>query len=119
MKPHRLLILVSWAAALMPCYGDLVDASWQHAAPREEIAPHFTLDAKGGRDGRAALVIEADGREGLSGQWLKTVPVQGGKYYRFSAWRKTDGVAASRRSAVARILWQDDVGKPVPHDGPI
>lgn len=98
---------------------DLIDPSWQHAAPREEIAPHFSYEAKGGRGGGGSVLIEADQREGLSGHWSKTVPVQGGQHYRFAAWRKTEGVPSPRRSAVARILWQDSDGKPVLLDGPV
>ncbi|HEV7402549.1 MAG TPA: carbon-nitrogen hydrolase family protein [Chthoniobacteraceae bacterium] len=97
---------------------NLIDPSWQHAAPREEIAPAFLFEEKGGRDGTAALVIQSDARQGLTGQWFKTVPVQGGQYYRFSVARKCDGVPSARREAPARILWQDDKGNPVPHDGP-
>ncbi|MEA3209412.1 MAG: hypothetical protein QOE70_2469 [Chthoniobacter sp.] len=97
---------------------NLIDNSWQHSVPREEISPHFTLDPKGGRDGAGSLNIEADGREGLSGYWFKTVPVQGGQFYRFTAWRKTEGVGSPRRSTAARILWQDDAGQQVPFDGP-
>ena len=120
MKFRRLLQVISLLALSLPGYGaqTLVDASWQHAAPREEIAPQFALDSTGGRTGRAALVIETDEREGLNGQWFKTLPVKGGQFYRFSAWRKTERVGTPRRSTAARILWQDDEGKQVPDDGP-
>jgi predicted amidohydrolase len=64
-----------------------------------------------------SLVIEADQRDGLHGYWFKSVPVQGGRFYHFVARRKTEGIASPRRSTVARILWQDDAGKEVPHDG--
>ena len=97
---------------------NLIDASWQHAAPREEIAPAFVYEPNGGRDGTGALAIQSDAREGLTGQWFKTVPVKGGQYYRFSVARKCDGVPAARRETPARILWEDDKGNAVPHDGP-
>src|SRR4051812_23221872 len=67
---------------------DLINADWQHAAPRDEIAPQFASEPKGGRSGGPCLVISSDGREGLSGEWFTTVPVQGGEHYRFTAWRK-------------------------------
>ena len=97
---------------------NLVDSQWQQAAPREEIQPRFEFAKDGGRAGRAALVIAADAREGLSGYWHKTVPVKGGETYRFVAWRKVEGVQTPRRSVVARLLWEDEAGKTVPHDGP-
>lgn len=113
------------AAAAMRAIGaesfaetDLIDSSWQHSAPREEIAPAFVFDGKGGRDGSAALVIQSDEREGLSGQWFKTVPVKGGQHYRFSVARQCDGVSAPRRETSVCILWQDDAGNQVPDDGP-
>src|SRR5688500_10360436 len=109
-----LLSFIASAAA-----GDLVDQSWQHAAPRAEIAPRFLFEPATGRAGGGALLIETDAREGLSGHWFKIVEIQGGKHYRFGAWRQTEGIPTPRRSAPARIVWQDAAGKAVPHDGPI
>jgi predicted amidohydrolase len=97
---------------------DDLRSGWTNSAPREEIKPLFSHDAKGGRDGKEALVIAADEREGLAGWWQKTFDVEGGQHYRFTAWRKTENIASPRRAAVARILWQDEQGKPVTHDEP-
>jgi len=36
-----------------------------------------------------------------------------GRYYRFSAWRRTENVAVPRRSVLARVLWRDDKGTEV------
>ena len=58
---------------------DLVVDSWQSAAPRDEIRPHLSFDPKGGRASTAALDIETDDREGLSGSWFKVLPVQGAR----------------------------------------
>ncbi|MCI0535183.1 MAG: carbon-nitrogen hydrolase family protein, partial [Verrucomicrobiales bacterium] len=69
-----------------------------------------------GRNAGRALIIEHDAREGLDGFWGKTFPVTGGEFYRFRAFRKTHGVESPRRSAIARILWQDDAGKKVLRD---
>lgn len=110
-----LLILARFAEAEK----NLVDDSWHHAAPRAEIAPSFTYDASGGRNGGGSLLIETDAREGLNGHWFKTVEIEGGKHYRFTAWRHSEGISTPRRSTVARVLWQDAAGKVVPHDGPI
>ena len=76
---------------------------WRPDAPREEIKPRFSYDPAGGRAGKGAFVIEADDREGLDGCWSKTLPVTGGKHYRFVAFRRTSNVATPRRSAVARL----------------
>jgi len=91
---------------------------WQATAPRDEIRPAFSYNPKGGRDSRGSLMIAADRREGLDGRWTKTLPVQGGRPYRFHAVRRVDNVETPRLSAVARILWQDGQGNPVPSDRP-
>jgi predicted amidohydrolase len=93
-------------------------AGWQPAAPREEIRPQFSFDPKGGPNGDGSLIITADNREGSSGCWQKSVPITGGQYYRFHAQRKVQNVKLPRRSAVVRILWRNDNGKPVPRAEP-
>jgi predicted amidohydrolase len=89
---------------------------WSPATPRQEIRPAFRHEPKGGRDGEGALLIQHDAREGLDGYWTKTFPVRGGSYYQFRAFRKTDQVATPRRSALVRLLWRDDQGRPVLRD---
>lgn len=92
---------------------------WEPSAPRAEIRPEFTRVVKGGRDSKGALVIKTDAREGLDGFWKKSVPVQGGRYYQFRAYRKIQNVSSPRRSALVRVLWQDGAGKKVLRDGPV
>ncbi len=92
---------------------------WQTAAPRDEIRPRFDYDSKGGKDGKGALLIIADDREGLDGHWVKTFQVTGGKHYRFFALRRVENIATPARSVVARILWQDANGKSVHWDKPV
>jgi len=101
-----------------PTVGVAADApeGWKTGAPREEISPQFSYDPFGGPDGKGAFIIQADRREGLHGYWMKTFPVTGGRHYRFQAFRKVQNVAIPRRSAVVRLLWSDDQGKPVPND---
>ena len=92
---------------------------WLAMAQRDEIRPRFDYQPKGGKDRKGALVIVADEREGLDGYWLKTFAITGGRYYRFFALRKVVGVAEARRSAVVRVTWQDENGKPVLRDEPV
>jgi predicted amidohydrolase len=89
---------------------------WQTSAPREELRPQFSFDPKGGADGNGSFVIRADSRDGLDGYWTRTFPVVGGRYYRFRVMRKAENVTSPRRSAVARLLWQDGTGHSVPTD---
>src|SRR6185295_4220765 len=83
-----------------------------------EIRPEFAYEADGGRNGKGRLIIQHDSREGLDGFWTKTFPITGGTFYRFEAFRRIDRVVSPRRSAVVRLLWQDDKGNKVArHDG--
>lgn len=91
---------------------------WKAAAPRDEIAPDFAYDPTGGPKKSGAFVITADAREGLHGWVQKEFPVKGDKHYHFRAVRKVENVKVPRRSAVVRILWRDDAGKPVPMSEP-
>jgi len=101
-----LLAAQATSAAVVP------DAQWRGFAVRDEIRPQFQ-ELPGGR-----LRMEADAREGLDGHWARVFSVEGGKFYRFQAWRKAEGVSAPHRSVLARIHWRDAQGKPVRHDAP-
>jgi predicted amidohydrolase len=89
---------------------------WTVQSPRGEIRPEFAFDPKGGPESQGAFIVRADGREGLDGGWVKTFPIQGGRYYHFHALRKVDNVAFPRRSAVAKINWLDAAGGRVTYD---
>jgi predicted amidohydrolase len=121
MKTQRPVVaaLVFALTAQCSAAADLIDETWQKGSPREEIRPRFAFEPKGGRQDGARLIIEANDIPGLSGHWSRIVPVQGGQHYRFAAWRRTEGVASPRRSAVVRVVWQDDRGNSVPHNGPM
>ena len=86
---------------------------WSTASPREEIRPAFSYDPKGGPNRGGSFLIQSDERDGLSGHWMKSFPVKGGSYYSFEALRKVQNVPFPRRSAVARLVWQDERGKTV------
>ena len=88
--------------------------AWVAGSPREEIRPQFQQMATGGKSGRGALAIQADQREGLHGWWESTFQVTPGRNYRFIAWRRSENVAVTRRSVLARVLWSDDAGQSVP-----
>jgi predicted amidohydrolase len=101
------------------CGASAEDDGWQAAAPRDEIRPAFEHLATGGREGHPALAIRADGREGLHGYWTRSFRIEGGQHYRFSVFRRVHNVDLPRRSAPARIVWQDDHGNLVKRDEPV
>ncbi|HET8550138.1 MAG TPA: carbon-nitrogen hydrolase family protein [Bryobacteraceae bacterium] len=89
---------------------------WTAEALRDEIRPGFAWDSKGGRNGSGALIIETDARDGLDGFWKRTVPVEGGRYYRFQAYRRVIGVEWPQQCAVVTVQWYDAAGKRVIDD---
>lgn len=86
---------------------------WTALAPRDEIRPSFSYDPKGGPRKAGSFVIQHDGREGLDGWIQKSFAVTGGEFCHFHAVRKLHKVAVPRRSALVRVLWQDQAGKMV------
>lgn len=101
------------AAAETPREAEL-PAGWSTGSPRAELRPKFSFDPSGGPNKTGSWIISSDQREGLHGWFAKSFPVTGGRHYHFHSVRAVQHVAVPRRSAVARILWQDDRGKPVP-----
>lgn len=114
MTSKMLLGLAMWAMVGAVCHS--AAGPWMSRAPREEIRPDFQTVASGGRDGGEALVIDGAGFAGSHGWWERTVPVVGGRCYKFEVYRKTEGVAVPRRCAWPRIQWRNAEGKPVNHD---
>ena len=98
--------------------GELEHDGWVFESPRAEIQPLAKWLPDGGRTGSGALVIQSDDRNGLTGLWKRTISVEGGAYFRFSASRRAKNVDHVRRTGAARIIWLDDAGKNVRHDEP-
>lgn len=92
---------------------------WQAVSPRDEIRPQFSQLPADSGSSAPLLVIATDGRQGLQGWWKKSVPVEGGKWYRFTAKRRAAGVPSARRHVFARVDWRDADGKPVKFDQPV
>src|SRR5256885_1254243 len=70
---------------------------WETKSPRDEIRPEFSFDATGGPDGTGSFAIESGARDELAGLWSKTYQIKGGQWYRFTALRRAERVAAPRR----------------------
>ena len=106
--------LLSLLAASIVSAAD-VPTNWHTWSPRDEIKPAFRFDAQA-----KTLIIESDAQEGRQGRWTRTLPVEGGKPYRFSVRRQLtrNGADDGRRTAVARVIWRDDKGRSVKHDAP-
>lgn len=92
---------------------------WTTKTPREELRPAFGYRPAGGWNDGAVWEIASGASEGLIGWWETTVPIEGGKSYRFEIRRKCEGVASPRVSCYARVFWQDAQGKTVMRDAPV
>jgi len=97
----------------LPLFATQADGDWKTHSPREEISPQF--EHKNG-----IFQIDAGGRTGTTGQWQAHFPVKGGKYYRFSAARKTWDIDIQNvhRHIVERLIWLDAAGNKVQRDEP-
>ncbi len=115
LRPATLSVLVLTGVLLAPLSAaePALPQGWQAMSPRDELRPAFSFDAAGGPKRTGSYVITHDGREGLDGWIQKSFPVTGGEWYRFTAVRKLTGVELPRRSALVRVLWQNDAGKMV------
>lgn len=91
---------------------------WTSGSPRPEISPKFDFNPQGGLNGKGAFVITSDNRAGMHGWFEKSFSITAGKYYRFYALRKVDGVAVPRKSVYARVLWRGERGQTVKSDPP-
>lgn len=92
---------------------------WTTKTPREELRPAFGYRPSGGWNDGPVWEIAAGASEGLIGWWETTVPIEGGKSYRFEIRRKCEGIASPRASCYARVFWQDADGKTVMRDAPV
>ena len=113
------LAAVTWIAAA--CQGEDASlsqspAAWTTGGPRAELLPKFSSSDQGGPAGGGLLTAASDARDGLHGWWKRSIPVAGGRWYQFSAWRRVRGKAIARQTAVARIFWKDAKGNPPLHD---
>lgn len=117
MKKAFLLGCFALASAL---HADPAPApsGWTFASPRSEAEPAHAWNPKAGREGKGAWVIETGEGEQWIGCWETALPVQGDRWYEFTAWRKHSAMLEARRSVVARVLWQDENGKPVQWEAP-
>jgi len=96
-----------------PTQGDPFPSGWTANSPRDEIRPAFSFEPHGGPKQSGSFVIRHDQREGLDGWMQKSFAVTGGEFVHFQAARKLTDVALPRRSALVRVLWQNDAGKMV------
>jgi predicted amidohydrolase len=94
----------------------LAHDGWEAQSSREEIRPEFSFLDTGGPHRNGSLVIATGAQYGLDGHWAKTLEIEGGRWYRFQAKRRTTGVDSPERCVLARILWRDSLDNAVRRD---
>jgi predicted amidohydrolase len=88
------------------------DVAWRTWATREEIAPLTQRDTQVFRSAPESLYISGNGNAAAHGGWVYPVTeVEAGRWYRFSAFLKTEGIDSPRLQSVARLDWRTVEGK--------
>ncbi len=117
MKKHRLALLFVMLVSPAPLTA-AEPGGWTLWSPRDEAKPQGTHQPASGPEGQELLTLQTGAGEHWIGCWTRTLPVQGGQYYRFHAARKLTPMPAPRRSVYARVIWQDAAGSPVSWEEP-
>ncbi|MFN0076033.1 MAG: carbon-nitrogen hydrolase family protein [Prosthecobacter sp.] len=108
------LLLCLLATASQAAFSD----GWSLWSPRDEAKPDANVSNTGGINGKGSLILETGPGEHWIGCWTRTLPVEGGEHYQFSAWKKASAMSTARRSVYARVIWQDEKGNPVTWEEP-
>lgn len=90
---------------------------WQTWAQREEIMPRCYVDATQFRSAPNALAIAGNSNAAEYGGWgYRLSSIQGGRFYRLTAYYRTQWVQHEQLQVVARLDWRDSkderVGQP-------
>ena len=111
------LLSFSMSFAVEPADSTSIPEGWSFASARVEISPNHRW-IRGNSSAQSRFEISADHRPGLSGHWIKIMPVTGGSHVRFQVRRETENLDLKRRAAVVRIQWFDADGRPVLRPNP-
>ncbi len=111
MAARKLLAAIAVLVFAAVGSANVVAQEWTPGAPREEIAPQFSVVPGGGVDGKDALLVRTDDRPGQDGWWRRVVPLKKADYYRFSCFAKCEGVPHPERSVFVQITFTDDKGR--------
>jgi predicted amidohydrolase len=91
---------------------DGIPRGWSTWAPRAEIAPKTFVDQARSLGEAGALAISGGGNAASTGGWERApVPVEPGKWYRFSSAYTATGLKFEANEIVCRIEWLTAAGK--------
>lgn len=87
---------------------------WAGWSPRAQIAPAFSIDPRGGRDGKGALKIAIGANSAQIGAWRTTVMgIKPNQPYRIAADCRCENIKYIGQCVSVRLHWQDKSGKRV------
>ena len=98
------LIAALLCAALAPAADVPLPDGWKPWAARPEIAPRTFVENQ-------TLAISGNSNAAAYGGWEYTVPVEPGKWFRFSAFYRAEGLTYERLQVVSRLDWRTAAGK--------
>ncbi len=85
---------------------------WTTWAPRAEIAPRTWVDDLHSRNGGGSLALSGDSNAAVFGGWQRALDgIEAGKWYRFRAAYRADGLDYAPKEVVARLDWTRADGK--------
>ena len=91
---------------------DGLPAGWRIWAARPEIAPRAFVDMARYRNAPGSLAISGNSNAAEYGGWeYPASHVNAGKWYRFAAYYRAEGISDERHQVVARISWSKADGQ--------
>lgn len=87
-------------------------AGWKLWSQRPATAPKVSLDHTISRSGKGSLVVSGNSNAAAHGGWENTIPnIQPSRWYRFTAFYRTQGVSHPNYQIVPRLDWRTAQGK--------
>lgn len=87
-------------------------AGWKMWSHREATAPKVSIDHTVTRSGQGALVVSGNSNLAVHGGWEYTIgEVTPNRWYRFTAYYKTQGVLHPTWQVLPRLDWRNAAGK--------
>ena len=107
------LCLIALFSALSTISHAQTSSQWRLVSQRDEIAPQSWLDAEVRFQGSETLALAGGGKAHADGRWVRIVPAEPAKHYRFRTHFLAQNVDEVDRSVFARLVWLDSAGNQV------
>jgi predicted amidohydrolase len=101
------------AAALLAAqnFSQFPSGGWQRWSPRDEIAPRVYVDSTQDRGSGGSLAVSGNSNVAVMGGWEKLASVTPGRWYRFTAYYRADGLREETFEVLPRLDWRNAQGK--------